>query len=223
MSSQSLPLNYGVVVFPGFQALDVFGPLDALNNFSFSNNIQLSIVAPSLDPVSTETHLNVNATCAQSIVPTHTFDNPPGNLDVLIVPGGFGCHNNDPSTLAIVDYVKAAYPSLKYLITVCTGATIAARTGVLDGRRATSNKMHWEWTTSQGPKVKWVTHARWVVDGNIWTAAGVSAGTDVMLAFMEHVYGAKDAESVADMMEYERPTDSTKEPFATKFGLTPMT
>ncbi len=209
-------MNYGVALFPGFQALDVFGPIDALNNLALTHDIQLSVIAPSLDPVSTETHINSNANCAQSVVPTHNFTSPPEKLDVLVVPGGFGCQNNEPSTLAVVDYVEAVYPSLQYLITVCTGASIAARAGVLDDRYATTNKMQWEWTMSQGPNVKWVSHARWIVDGNIWTSAGVSAGTDTMLAFIEHVYGAADAETVADTMEYERMTD-----FATKFGLTP--
>ncbi|KAF9028703.1 class I glutamine amidotransferase-like protein [Hymenopellis radicata] len=189
MSIRNLPMNYGVALFPGFQALDVFGPIDALNNLALSHDIQLSVIAQSLDPVSTETHMNPNANCAQSIVPTHNFTSPPEKLDVLVVP--------------VLDH------------SVHGGEYRGAR-GVLDERYATTNKMQWVWTTSQGPNVKWVSHARWIVDGNIWTSAGVSAGTDTMLAFIEHVYGAEDAETVADTMEYERMTD-----FATKFGLAP--
>ena len=70
--------------------------------------------------------------------------------------------------------MREAYQDVKYLMTVCTGAGIAARAGILDGKNATTNKAAWNETTALGPNVKWISHARWVVDGNIWTTSGVS-------------------------------------------------
>lgn len=208
-------MNFGIVLFPAFQALDAFGPLDALNNLSLRYPLKLSIIAPSLDPVSTKPRSQANnprgSDFSQSIVPTHDFNNAPP-LDVLIVPGGLG--TREDGIQPVIDFVAKTYPSLKYLITVCTGSSIVARAGILDGKRATSNKAVWSEVTSQAPQVNWVPHARWVVDGNVWTSAGVSAGIDITLAFIEKIYGSHVADEVTMAMEYDRHTDSSWDPFA---------
>ena len=100
------------------------------------------------------------------------------------------------------------------MITVCTGATLAARAGVLDGKNATTDKESWEWAIAQGPKVNWKSHARWVVDGNIYTTSGVSAGIDGKFSFIKDIYGEDAAESVANGIEYRRWPDASDDPFA---------
>ncbi|RDB18457.1 Isonitrile hydratase [Hypsizygus marmoreus] len=213
----SIPLNFGIIVFPGFQALDAFGPLDALNTLAFTLPLNLSIIAATLDPVSTKPPSIPEIKFHQSIVPTHTFTTAPP-LDVLIIPGGRG--TVDPSIQFAIDFVARVYPSLKYLITVCTGSGIAARAGVLDGRRATTNKLRWASIVELRPQVKWISHARWVVDGNVWTSAGVSAGLDVVFGFIAEVYGEQTAERLANHLEYKRHTDPSWDPFAELHGLT---
>ncbi|KAJ3755817.1 class I glutamine amidotransferase-like protein, partial [Lentinula raphanica] len=214
------PKSYGLLVFPTFQALDAFGPMDVLNLLSKNFQMNLSIVAETLDPVSTKPRdpsLNpLRSDFGQSIFPTHTFANAPP-LDVLIIPGGYGTRADDLDPL--YEFVRRTYPSLKYLLTVCTGSWIAARAGILDGRRATSNKNAWTMTTEVGPKVNWVPHARWVVDGNIWTSSGVSAGMDATLAFVQEIYGEEQANTIARVMEYERHEDSYWDPFAKIYNL----
>jgi putative intracellular protease/amidase len=76
----------------------------------------------------------------------------------------------------VEDFIFARYPQLKYLLSTCSGAVSLANSGVLEGRRATSNKAGWRWVITHGKNVNWVPTARWVVDGNIWTSSGVSAG-----------------------------------------------
>ncbi|KAI9741794.1 MAG: hypothetical protein M1834_000180 [Cirrosporium novae-zelandiae] len=218
----ALSINYGMVLFPGFQALDVFGPLDALNLLSSKAQVKLSLIAHSKDPVSTmppsDIHRNpTNSSCSQSIIPTHTFKNAPP-LDVLIVPGGLGTRVEE-NIKPIVDFVKQRYPELSYLISVCTGAGILAKAGILDGRRATTNKMAFEEIKSWRTEVKWVPAARWVVDGNIYTAAGISAGIDTTLAFIQNIYGEALAEKIANEMEYDRHIDPSWDPFSKKLGL----
>lgn len=159
---EDLPVNIGYIVFPGFQALDVFGPLDPLNMLSMEVPLNLSIIGPTLEPVSTKAPLvapTVSPDFGQSIVPTHTFASPPKDLDVLIVPGGAGSAYPLELVQAQIDFVKEQYPKLKYLISVCTGASLLARAGVLDGKRATTTKAGWAWTTSTGPNVNWVPKA----------------------------------------------------------------
>lgn len=67
---------------------------------------------------------------------------------------------------------------------------------------------------SCGEKVDWVAKARWVTDGNIWTSSGVSAGMDMMYAFITEVYGSDVASDIARKSEYIRNTDQTDDPFA---------
>ncbi|KAF8637959.1 hypothetical protein AX16_010592 [Volvariella volvacea WC 439] len=217
--SSSPPVNIGMLVFPAFQALDVFGPLDALNLLSLQRPLNLAILSRTLDPVSTRPQMMnpYQSNFSEAILPTHTFSNPPSSLEVLFVPGGIGTRAPDLSQE--IQFVKDTYPSLKYLISICTGAGIAARAGVLDGKNATTNKRSWASTIAHGPNVNWITHARWVVDGNVWTSSGVSAGIDATLAWMEHVYGANVTEGISNGMEYERHTNSSWDPFADLYYL----
>jgi transcriptional regulator GlxA family with amidase domain len=220
--ADSVPLNFGLVVYPGFQALDVFGPIDALNVLSMHYPTKLYIVAETLDPVSTKTPQAFEcpgSAFSESIVPTHTFADAP-DVDILIVPGGMG--NRAPVNMdCAINYIRQVYPRLQYLITVCTGSWLVARAGVLDGKRATTNKASYKKIAGLCPQVNWVGHARWVVDGNIWTSSGVSAGLDVTFAFLEKVYGDGVAASIANWLEYERHTDPSWDPFANLYGIPP--
>jgi transcriptional regulator GlxA family with amidase domain len=91
---------------------------------------------------------------------------------------------------------------VQYAFSICNGSGVLARAGILDGKRATTNKILYESTTALRREVRWVREARWVVDGNVWTASGVSAGIDAALAFVRSVYGEKLARAIAREMEY---------------------
>ncbi|RPB00714.1 DJ-1/PfpI family protein [Choiromyces venosus 120613-1] len=221
--SAKTPTTFGVLLFPGFQALDVFGPLDILNTLALSKKLTLYIIAETLTPVTTKLPQpnTTGSEFSECIVPTHTFSTAPP-LDVLLVPGGLGVQA--PNLDSHREFVKNRYPSLQYLLTVCTGSALLASTGLLDGRRATGNKKIWAWVTSQGPKVDWVAQARWVVDGNIWTSSGIAAGMDAMYAFVGFIWGEEQATELAMSLEYERHLDSHWDPFAAYWGATwPLT
>jgi transcriptional regulator GlxA family with amidase domain len=201
--------------------LDVFGPLDPLQMLSRQYNMSLALISATPDPVMTRPRApsmnSMNSSFFTSVIPTHTLKHAP-DLDVLIVPGGIG--TRAPDLQPTIDYIAASYPKLQYLVTVCTGAGLAARAGVLDGKKATTSKASWAGTIALGPKVRWVSKARWTVDGNVWTSSGISAGIDVTLAFIAHVYGDGVASGIAKLMEYERHQDPSQDPFATIFNIT---
>jgi transcriptional regulator GlxA family with amidase domain len=102
---------------------------------------------------------------------------------------------------------------------VCTGAALLARAGLLDGRRATSNKRSFKWVTEQGPAVEWIRQARWVEGGKFATSSGVSAGIDMTLSLIAKLAGAENAEQIAIRMEYEWHRDPAWDPFAKTHGL----
>ncbi|KAK8098116.1 uncharacterized protein PG998_013602 [Apiospora kogelbergensis] len=184
MSADSKPpTKYGVVLYPGFQSLDVFGPCDLLATHSRFNTVSVAMLSSTLEPV--PSNLLPTGGCGQLVVPTHTFDNAPDDIEVLLVPGGPGTRDDDSIAPAMA-YVKKVYPKLRYLLTA----------------------------TCQGLEVNWVLQARWVTDGNMWTSSGISAGIDMMLAFMAAIYGEDAAQSVADHSEYRRHADANDDPFA---------
>src|SRR5205809_57044 len=97
MPTQPPPKRIGIILFPGFQLLDACGPLDVLNLLAATHPLNLSILAATLDPVSTKHSMSIDAgsNFSESMVPTHTFDSAPQDLEVLIIPGGFGSRKEE--------------------------------------------------------------------------------------------------------------------------------
>ena len=197
----------GVLLFPEFELLDVFGPLEAFGQAK--EWFRIVTVAERPGPV----------TSAQGprAVADHGFADCP-RLDVVLVPGGMGTRRevNNPE---IVDWVRRQARGAETMTSVCTGAALLARAGVLDGRRATSNKRSFGWVTEQGPKVDWVRQARWVDDGNVITSSGVSAGIDMALHLIGRIAGPTARDEIATRMEYEWQHDANHDPFAKVWGL----
>lgn len=154
------------------------------------------------------------------IVATHTFEDAP-HLDVIVVPGGMGYFTlvEDPKNTVMEDFLARRAPDVDYLVSVCSGSVVLARAGLLEGRRATTNKALWAWAThpSHGTNITWVPSARWVSDGNIWTSSGVAAGIDMMWAFMSHLYGHQEVDRIVNSMEYTVHTDPDWDPFSVLF------
>jgi transcriptional regulator GlxA family with amidase domain len=91
---------------------------------------------------------------------------------------------------------------------------LLAAAGILDGRRATTNKAFYTQIVNAGPKVNWVKEARWVDDGNIVTSSGVSAGIDMALHVIARLYGDESAEKIAQLTEYQWHRNADVDPFA---------
>ena len=197
----------GVLLFPEFELLDVFGPLEAFGHAK--DWFRIVTVAERAGPVTSSQGPRAMA--------DHGFaDCPP--LDILLVPGGMGTRRevNNP---ALVDWIARQARGAETTTSVCTGAALLARAGVLDGRRATSNKRSFGWVAEQGPKVEWVRQARWVDDGNVVTSSGVSAGIDMALHLIGRIAGPAARDEIATRMEYEWQSDAAHDPFAKVWGL----
>ncbi|KAL0932223.1 dj-1 family protein [Colletotrichum truncatum] len=151
-----------------------------------------------------------------STVATHTFADAPA-LDVIFVPGGMGnIALEQANNTEIESFLVRRYPQAEYVLSVCTGAVVLARAGLLSGKRATTNKGLWAWVTNprHGANITWVPSARWIEDGNIWTSSGVAAGIDMTYAFLKHFYGTEILDSVMNAIEYAPYQDSHWDPFS---------
>jgi transcriptional regulator GlxA family with amidase domain len=197
----------GVLLFPEFELLDVFGPLEAFGHAK--DFFRIVTVAERPGPV----------TSAQGprAVADFGFDDCPA-LDIVLVPGGMGTRR-EVDNVSLVDWIARQATRAETLTSVCTGAALLAKAGVLDGRRATSNKRAFAWVTEQGPKVDWVRQARWVDDGNVVTSSGVSAGIDMALHLIGRMAGPALRDDIATRMEYEWHADAAHDPFAKVWGL----
>ena len=96
---------------------------------------------------------------------------------------------------------------------------LLATTGILDGRKATTNKLDFTQTVPLAPNVEWIAQARWVEDGKFFTSSGVSAGIDMTLAAIARLFGEETAREIAYGTEYEWHDDASWDPFAKLAGL----
>jgi transcriptional regulator GlxA family with amidase domain len=134
------------------------------------------------------------------VVPDFDFANAPP-LDVLLVPGGQGTRR-EVSNPVVIDWIRAAGARCEWVTSVCTGALLLHEAGFAKGRRVTT---HWAFveTLRQRGDVTVLAGPRWVRDGNLVTAAGVSAGIDMALWLVGQIYGVDVARKVQKGIEYD--------------------
>lgn len=194
-------------VFPGFQTLDFFGPMELLAGFR--DEIELTTVAKEMAPVPSR-H-------GQRIVPDKTLGDHQ-EYDLLFIPGGDAALDVAKDE-EVLNWIRNVSANAERVMGVCTGTILLGVAGVLDGRRATTNKMDFTQTVHLAPKVDWVKKARWVEDGKFYTSSGVSAGMDMALAVAADLFGMEAAEDMALGCEYEWHKDASWDPFAASAGL----
>jgi transcriptional regulator GlxA family with amidase domain len=197
----------GVVLYPGFELLDVFGPVEMFGNLT--GRVEVSMVAQQRGPV-------ISAQ-GPAVVADYGFADSP-RLDWLLVPGGIGS-GTEVDNPVMIEWLKQRVAAAEVAMTVCTGTALFARAGVLDGHRATTNKMMFNWVAMHGPNVKWVKEARWVEDGKFVTSSGVSAGIDMALAVIARHAGSQISDTLAVATEYDWHRDAAWDPFAKIHGL----
>ena len=185
-------MNFSILVFNQVEELDFVGPWEMLTMWKKNANgpENCLIVGQSLEPTICAKGLSINphasfATC------------PP--LDYLLVPGGQGTRQ-EVSNPELINFVASQAKNCKAVLSVCTGAFVLHAAGLLSGKKATTHWGSLERLRALGDVS--VVEQRYVQDGNIWSSAGVSAGTDLMLAFIASVDGEDAAGKVQFASEY---------------------
>jgi len=178
-------LSVGIVVYPGFQPLGlaVGTVFEYANVLSGTPVYELSLVSESGGTVTSSQGFTVSTSSVRE-----------KRFDTLIVLGDNTCA---PASEALVAYLRDAPGHVRRVTAICTGAFILAAAGLLDGRRATT---HWYFAKSlekTHPSVAVEADRIFVIDGQIWTSAGMSAGIDLALALVEKDQGAGVAKEIA--------------------------
>lgn len=191
----------GAVLYKGFEVLDLYGPLEMFGN-----------LGPELEIVTVaQTKGAVKSGQGPETVATYDFDDCPA-LDLILLPGGWGTMQELENPV-MLEFLRRRSVEAETVMSVCSGSAILAKAGLLDGRRATSNKQFFAIATAQSDRVEWVEKARWVEDGRFATSSGVSAGTDMALGVIARLYGEDKARELSELTEYERQTDAGRDPF----------
>ncbi|MGD9792194.1 MAG: DJ-1/PfpI family protein [Acidimicrobiia bacterium] len=203
------PRQVGVVLFDGFELLDVFGPLEILG--VLPSHFQLNLIGPAVGPV--------RSAQGPQVVAGYSYGTAP-HSDIALIPGGIGTRTlvNDTT---FIGWLGRWASQVGLVSSVCTGSGLLAAAGLLDGYRATSNKRSFTWATEQSALVDWVATARWVEDRDRWTSSGVAAGMDMTLALVAHFLGEALATKVAEGIELEWHRVPSWDPFAALNGLAP--
>ncbi len=184
----------GIVLFPDFEDLDAIGPREALTMMAKFSGGDWQVVLISEDGGPVTSFLGTR------YLVDHSYENCPP-LDVILVPGGLGTRNEMKNPKHI-EFVQRQGQQADWVTSVCTGALVLHQAGFLEGKRATT---HWGSITelqNLGGNTTVVNDERWVHDGNVITAAGVSAGIDMSLYLISLLKDAATAKRVQQMMEY---------------------
>ncbi|KFX91184.1 hypothetical protein O988_07879 [Pseudogymnoascus sp. VKM F-3808] len=209
------PIQFGILAF-AYQVLDAVGPTDLLSSANKSTMETLRQYGPidedliSRAPEFAFHHIGVTrdaiklGTSQMTIIPTTIVDECP-ELDILLVAGPYlGNFELHPKH---ADLIQRHVAAGKILFTNCTGASLVASTGVLDGKKATVNNVEYEWVRKRWPKVNWTREKKWIIDGNIWTGSGAISGTDMVAHWLKENYGLDVLIQAAVTLDYE-PRDS---------------
>ena len=186
MTDSSTPLQFGLLVFPNVQQLDLTGPYEV---FASWPRARVRLIAKTLEPVTSSTGLTLK--------PDATFADCP-QLDVVCVPGGAGINALMHDEAAIA-FVRAQAEGARFVTSVCTGALLLGAAGLLRGKRATTHWASHHLLETLGAKP---VHARVVRDGNLVTGGGVTAGIDFALTLIAELAGKEAAEAIELNLEY---------------------
>lgn len=184
-----------ILLFDEVEVLDFAGPFEVFavtDELSDHQLFRVVTVAPEQRAIRARNGLSVN--------PDHGFADCPAP-DILVVPGGFGTRallHNQP----VLDWIKAINATAEIVASVCTGSVVLGRAGLLDGLKATTHHECFELLRTHAPRTTVVETDRFLDNGHILTAAGISAGIDMSLHLVARLHGAAIAAKTARYMEY---------------------
>lgn len=190
------------ILFNDFETLDVFGPIEIFGRLK--EHFHPQFYSPNGGIITSSQNVRV-VTKSMSEINSDNY--------ILFIPGGIGTRELVKNE-SFINSLKLLAQKAEYILTVCTGSILFSKTGLLNNKKATSNKRVFFWTAIESPEVIWIKKARWIKDGNIYTSSGVSAGMDMTLGFISDLLGYEIAKQQSIEIEYDWKEDSEWDPFS---------
>jgi transcriptional regulator GlxA family with amidase domain len=193
--------NVAVLLFHEVEVLDFCGPFEVFSvtrNRDNSTPFNVYTVAENLEPIMARHDLSVN--------PRYTISGCP-KPDILLVPGGYGTRK-EMHNRVLTDWIKGSFQGTELILSVCTGALLLAKAGLLDGLVATTHHGAIELLKEVAPNTTIDAAKRFVDNGKIILSAGISAGIDMSLYVVARLLGEEHAWETAQYMEYDWTTGS---------------
>jgi transcriptional regulator GlxA family with amidase domain len=191
----------GILLFDDVEELDFAGPWEVLTAAaSLEKDDRVVTIAEKPGPVR----------CAKGlrVLPDHGFEDAP-RLDVVLVPGGQGTRR-EVANPVLIDWLRKVGEDCQWVTSVCTGALLLHEAGFARGRRVTTHWAFVETLRGRG-EITVLEKVRYVRDGNVVTAAGVSAGIDMALWLVGQIHGAELARTVQHYIQYDPAPPYTAE------------
>jgi transcriptional regulator GlxA family with amidase domain len=188
--------NIGILLFNNIDLLDITGPFEVFSLARTSDNEKLFY----LFPVS-QTKEVVTTWSGFSIIPLYDFNDCP-KMEILLVPGGIGTRT-EINNNKLIRFIKNVYPHVELVLSVCTGALLLAKAGLLKGLKVATHHTAVDLLLKLEPTSLIEKTKRYVDNGKIVLSAGISAGIDMSFYIIKRLYGREMAEQIAEHMEYD--------------------
>ncbi len=198
------PLNVGILIFDDVEVLDFCGPFEVFSVTRLLDAASHGQDRENAKPFAVFTVAQKSATVRTKgglrVEPHFTLENHPP-IDILVVPGGMGTRREVDNPL-VIDWIRQVATETQLNTSVCTGAFLFGKAGLLEGHRATTHWLSLDRLEQTFPTVQVIRETRWVDEGTLITSAGISAGIDMSLHVVEKLLGREVAEQTARQMEY---------------------
>jgi transcriptional regulator GlxA family with amidase domain len=206
--NKKIPLIVGILIFDDVEILDVAGPFEVFAVTRLNDEQRLQQSSPFKVYLISETNKQITAIGGLRLTPDVTISECP-ELDLLIVPGGWGTRKESKNKI-LVKWIGNQFTNNRLIASVCTGSSLLGKAGLLDGRDATTHWRAFDFLQESAPKARILKNVRFTLTEPIFTSAGVSAGIDLALRIVSHVFGTEVGQATARQMEYPYPNSDQR-------------
>lgn len=188
----------GILLFNEVEVLDFAGPFEVFSIAAYSEGN----VKPFEVRTIAQTKEIIRARNGLQVMPYYCFaDNP--SLDILIIPGGYGAEEIEFHNDVVLNWIKEQKPKVSLMTSVCTGAFLLAKAGLLEGKKATTHWMDIDRLENEFDTITLIRDVKYVDEGSILTSGGVSAGINMSFFIIKKLLGEEIARTTAKRMEYD--------------------
>lgn len=188
--------SVGIFLFNEVEVLDFAGPFEVFSITKVHEEKPFTVYT-----VSQHGEM-ITARNGLKVQPDYSIEDLPP-VDILIIPGGKGARENEVKNDIIINWVRQQMKEVKLMTSVCTGALLLAKAGLLEGLKATTHWASIQTFKKDFPNVEVMENVKFVDEGHIITSAGISAGINMSFHIVKNLLGVEVAEDTAKSMEYD--------------------